>query len=123
VALFGLAILSGFLAPDSYPSLFAVGVHNILFAHIDNVRALLLVAILGHPVGDRRCVGFTPRYSHSPPPFKVLFPDAGKYECPKNKLKRQKTRAGEKHPTRIGCALSVSWVVSVSISKSAFSCE
>ena len=71
VALFGLAILFGFLASDSYPSLFAVGVHNILFAHIDNVRALLLVAILGHPVGDRRCVGFTPRYSHSPPPVDI----------------------------------------------------
>ena len=71
VAFLGLAILLGFLAPDSYPSLFAVGVHNILFAHIDNVRALLSVAILGHPVGDRRCVGFTPRYSHSPPPVDI----------------------------------------------------
>ena len=72
VPLFGLAILSGFLASYSYPSLFAVGVHNILFAHIDNVRALLLIAILGHPVGDRRCVGSTPRYlHHSPPPVDI----------------------------------------------------
>ena len=84
VPLFGFAILSGFFASDSYPSLFFVVVHNIAFAHIDNVCALLLIAILGHPVGDRRCVGFTPRYSHSPPPFdKVLLPGAGKYGAPK----------------------------------------
>ena len=98
VPLFGFAILSGFFASDSYPSLFFVVVHNIAFAHIDNVCALLPATILGHPIGDRHRVGSTPRYlHHSPPPFdKVLLPGAGKYGA--SKIIKGKNPRGRETP-------------------------